>query len=240
MIRRHAVQLTPESNVMLDGGRLVSAIQRFGMLSRTAARKLLAGPFHGPRARHHVFAWLKRSEKQQIKRVSFACGMPAVLQTIAGLVLICGLPIMGLPWLLETFELRSRTWYPGDLIVVLGTVTLICASVFASVKWMFFLQESADGPLSNPHAFLRIQDISTFMVGRSQKTMLGPTLSFLADDSHAFMSHVRRQLGDADAQAFVLMMALPDEPDAPRAGDAEELVSRVAEVAHEVLEAKRR
>ena len=46
-----------------------------------------------------------------------------------------------------------------------------------------------------------------------------------------FMGLVRRELGEADARSLVLMLALPDEVDAPRGGEAEELLARVAELA---------
>ena len=46
-----------------------------------------------------------------------------------------------------------------------------------------------------------------------------------------FIERVKSELGIDDARGLMLMLALPDEVDAPRGGEAEELLARVAELA---------
>ena len=112
---------------------------------------------------------------------------------------------------------------PSDIgLGVLRTLialSLIIGMLVFIMKWMEFLRQSFMGPFVSMPYGVRLPPMR-----RELKAAL------LRMNFKDFMDRVRRDLGDTDARALMLLLAFPDHLESPRGGELEELMARVADL----------
>lgn len=180
------------------------------------------------RGRKQSEAWLARSGERNIRLRDFLRsrkGMIAQVIPLSALFMIATL--------LSSYALAELD---TTSLFRMGINVLLVGSTFMFIRWTATIAKGpirTDMPLPGVERLRdaanakgdvhRLADLEVILLALDIQTTYGKP--------EIFMERVKSELGMDDACGLMLMLALPDEVDAPRGGEAEELLARVAELA---------
>lgn len=190
-----------------------------------------------------VEGWISRSPAAFARRRIFLSRM--IRNSLLLHVLSFGFALLGVIGLIAGLEMTAGDSANLISLKVMGGVTLLPWAWWAALSRIRLLKghlsTSIGGPLKNANDLPSVVTLRASLADSPQLMLsLDLILSALSGGRTSrtpdeFVSLVRRELGEADARGLVLMLAMPNAVDAPRGGEAQELLSRVAELAKVVV-----
>lgn len=111
-------------------------------------------------------------------------------------------------------------------------VAASCGALLALHFWFSSRRKKTNGPF-RINAGFRGVDALRVALEKDPARLAGfdaVVYALKSGEPEIVMERVKAELGIQDARALMLVFAFPDEADAPRGGEADELLSRVAEV----------
>lgn len=213
-------------------------------------------PFANARGRRVADAWLQRSKKmRRFMRITNHDAVQPIVMLIPYIAPTAF--VFGVARAFSNLNLEYGTWkyiigfMPFASVAIFGTIMM--ASIIS--KYAHTLHKQSECPLHRdfyPKGLVPLREFPGETALRVVYAGDPERLRVLDDVVHAFaqelptgafrmltcsqnhaehvMERVRAELGEEDARGLMLLLAFPDEADALRGGEADELLSRVAEV----------
>lgn len=187
------------------------------------------GTFEGPRGLRRAEVWLAGPAiSLRRRKVLFWTGVLISTLGVSGIAPLIFIAMMiGLDMTVSVPE----SFIGFMLTMKTSVVTSVCLMGIPFMKWVHYLNDSSAGPIMSIPCRREMPALrhdardDPRRLADLEKVLSAPKMG-----SKSFMERLRRELGDADARALMLVLAFPEHADTLRGGELDELMTRVAGV----------